>query len=327
MPEPDHTTESPDVQRPAYIYALIDPRDGEVRYVGKAIDPYVRLNSHLGEKNHRRKSRWLNVLVQQCLIPKVVVLECTNTGGWQAAERSWIKFYRSIGADLTIHTNGGEGLNGADAETREKLSRIQKARMKDPVYRAKIFMPEHAAKISLRLTGKKKSPEHVAKLKQNQKGRKLSEEHKQKISKGLIGNRFFLGHIHTAETRAKLAAKAKGNKSRIGQTQGRQERLRKSQATRDIHKTQEHRDRISESLKETWRQRQADGIKEFDKNRMEWPSTDWINEQLKTRTIKEVASLIGVKPGTLSAHLHRRKNGAPTMPGRSRGKPEHGSYP
>lgn len=31
------------------IYALSDPRTGEVRYVGKANDPKGRLRGHLGE--------------------------------------------------------------------------------------------------------------------------------------------------------------------------------------------------------------------------------------------------------------------------------------
>ena len=44
----------------AYIYALCDPRDGAVRYVGKSVDPEARLRGHIQESRktdyyrHRR---------------------------------------------------------------------------------------------------------------------------------------------------------------------------------------------------------------------------------------------------------------------------------
>ena len=202
----------------AIIYALCDPITEDVRYVGKAICLSARLKSHKNEKRDTRKCRWLESLWKQGLSPIVKELETVTNEKWEEAEIRWIAFYRELGCDLCNHTTGGEGLSNASEETRRKLSVIQKGRLSDPVYRAKIYTPERSAKISKSLTGKPKTPEHVRKLPQNQpkvkplpevkirkstKGRKISEgeklsrslslkgkpkseSHKEKIRQGLL---------------------------------------------------------------------------------------------------------------------------------------------
>lgn len=52
-----------------YIYALIDPRTREVRYIGKSVDPLRRLDCHLDDKDSSlRKSRWLKKLGERPIL-------------------------------------------------------------------------------------------------------------------------------------------------------------------------------------------------------------------------------------------------------------------
>lgn len=50
------------------------------------------------------------------------------------------------------------------------------------------------------------SDETKAKLRAAKLGKKLTEEHKQNISQGGLGHKNFLGHKHSKETKAKMAA-------------------------------------------------------------------------------------------------------------------------
>ena len=100
-----------------YIYGLVDPRTGYVRYVGKSHNPKNRLNGHLIErrlKDNTHKSHWLNSLVSCGLKPELIILEETNRNDWPSAETKWIAYYRSIPGypKLTNKTNGGEGTYG-----------------------------------------------------------------------------------------------------------------------------------------------------------------------------------------------------------------------
>lgn len=94
-----------------YIYALVDPRTGEARYVGKANNVKQRVQNHLcpcNLKRTRHVCRWLAGLLMQGLTPEVVILE-TLTDDWQKAEREWISMFRAKGVNLTNILDGGEG--------------------------------------------------------------------------------------------------------------------------------------------------------------------------------------------------------------------------
>jgi hypothetical protein len=81
-----------------YIYALIDPRDNEVRYVGRTEDPENRLEEHISQ--HRDGMReWVEELADIDLAPRLRILEIQPCYGWRA-ERYWIQFYLSNGAAL-----------------------------------------------------------------------------------------------------------------------------------------------------------------------------------------------------------------------------------
>jgi excisionase family DNA binding protein len=61
------------------IYALIDPRDNAVRYVGLSTDAYVRFYGHLNSTNdYVQKKRWIIELRRQGLSPILQVIETVD---------------------------------------------------------------------------------------------------------------------------------------------------------------------------------------------------------------------------------------------------------
>ena len=46
------------------VYALVDPRDEQIRYVGKSVSVETRVKAHMRERGTTRKIRWLQSLVR-----------------------------------------------------------------------------------------------------------------------------------------------------------------------------------------------------------------------------------------------------------------------
>ena len=75
----------------AYIYALCDPRDGAVRYVGKSCAPKQRLRRHLADLDATtRKRRWINSLITAGLEPKL------NTHSLIGAAEGPFEYHRTV---------------------------------------------------------------------------------------------------------------------------------------------------------------------------------------------------------------------------------------
>jgi GIY-YIG catalytic domain len=92
----------------SYIYALIDPRTDEIRYIGKANDPKKRLVSHLRDANRRRTPvySWILSLRKLNLVPEIRVLRLTTD--WKTAEREEITKARATGIRLLNLADGGD---------------------------------------------------------------------------------------------------------------------------------------------------------------------------------------------------------------------------
>lgn len=89
------------------IYGLIDPRNGELRYIGKARNSETRLNGHLRDVNRRKTPVyiWLRALLEAGQYPMLSVLErCED---WIEAERRLIKEARDNGTKLLNVAPGG----------------------------------------------------------------------------------------------------------------------------------------------------------------------------------------------------------------------------
>jgi predicted DNA binding CopG/RHH family protein len=103
---------------PFTIYALVDPRTDQVRYVGCTAQPLgQRAKAHLTERGNARKYQWVQELRQANLEPEVQLLEeaedepaereqywialkqaegCELFNGWVSSPRYWTRPHTSI---------------------------------------------------------------------------------------------------------------------------------------------------------------------------------------------------------------------------------------
>ena len=148
---------STSIARVVYIYTLTDPFTNEVRYVGKTVNPRLRIRGHICESRLRHqspaKAEWIKGLLKRGSRPVLSVIETVSESEWEYSEIRAIAAYRSAGCSLLNRTNGGEGgpvgLHPS-AETRAKMSASRRGR---------IYSIELRRKMSLAQRGlKKKSP-------------------------------------------------------------------------------------------------------------------------------------------------------------------------
>jgi hypothetical protein len=189
-----------------FIYALCDPRTLEVRYVGKADNPYRRYCQHLVDKYPCYKTHWITSLLKQGFNPILQILEQCDESVWKERERDWIAFERKSGCCLTNKTEGGEGysLGHEVSDSARKAISYSRLGNKNPMKN-----PEIAKKASVSFFKKGFSPwnkgkhwttDQKNKLSDAHKGILLSDAHKKAIGKSLKGR------IVTEETRKKIRA-------------------------------------------------------------------------------------------------------------------------
>jgi hypothetical protein len=185
------------------IYGHIDPRDGQLRYVGmvSSRSATARLGEHIsaalrGSRTHHHK--WLRSLLSVGLTPDIEVLDvCNSIEALVELEKWHIAYFRFIGCDLTNHTDGGEGVPGHrdSPETKLKKSVARKGCVVSAITRAKLSVANLGKKQSLEtiqkrvlsLRGQKRSAEDRAKMSARQTGKIVSPETRLKISASRLG--------------------------------------------------------------------------------------------------------------------------------------------
>lgn len=166
----------PAYTRITYIYAMVGI-EGDIRYIGKADNPFARFRRHLKDKNDTHKTRWIKNLAELGYSPKLKVLASVPFNDWQEHERKWIEKFKNDGCNLTNSTDGGKGPLMPNEETREKM-RFAKL--------GNTLTQEHKAKVSAALKGRpkpKRTKEHSQALGLSNKGRVISLEHRSKLAK------------------------------------------------------------------------------------------------------------------------------------------------
>jgi hypothetical protein len=174
-----------------FIYGLVDPRNGQIRYVGMTDRPKFRLKSHMEclESPTSYKTRWIRKLKKENVFPLLVILDKVHKSQRSEKERFWIAHVRSLGFHLTNGTEGGEGGRQTE-DVRLRMSLVKSGKKRGP------YSEEHRKRISEALKGKKYGPrgplseETKHKISIAQKGHKdgpPSQEHRDKISKALTG--------------------------------------------------------------------------------------------------------------------------------------------
>lgn len=89
------------------VYALLDPRDNTVRYVGKTTCPELRLREHIESAgNQSRRCRWIADLVAHGMEPTMVILDRVSAARWEHVERRWIAFYSRRGSLYNVEIGG-----------------------------------------------------------------------------------------------------------------------------------------------------------------------------------------------------------------------------
>lgn len=94
-----------------YIYALIDPRNNQVRYIGKANNPEDRYKNHYNSARDKdtHKRNWINNIRKDGLRPELLILDEVPIDNWQYWERFYISLYKTYGFNLVNYTDGGDG--------------------------------------------------------------------------------------------------------------------------------------------------------------------------------------------------------------------------
>lgn len=209
-----------------YIYGLYDPRNDELRYIGKSKDPNQRLFDHLSTvKNNEisSKANWLRELISEGYIPLVKILEKTDDINWEEAEKRWIREGREKGLNLLNVADGGNNPPdwlGKKQSPYHVQKRVEARKAKGNYHHSE----ETRKKISENRKGKatgtdngfygKKHPreimDKIREINKNRpgvnKGRHLSDETKKKISEANKGK------TRSAEDREKLSRLFKGRK-------------------------------------------------------------------------------------------------------------------
>lgn len=111
------------------VYGLVDPRDGEIRYVGLSKTRYLskRLGQHVREARlshvagHKtRKSQWMREVFAVDLRPTILLLQtCFTEDEGLLVEKDWIARLRP---KLVNESSGGRGLNDPSRELSIRLS-------------------------------------------------------------------------------------------------------------------------------------------------------------------------------------------------------------
>ena len=181
------------------VYALLDPRDGAMRYVGKTHrTARRRLRRHLAPcylKGQTHKERWIRSLLRAGVEPGITILEtCETASATATAERAHIARLRSAGARLTNVTPGGDGGGGPHSEaSREKIRRALLGKPKSE---------EHRRRSGLATRGRKASEATRALLRACRGGprRPLTAEHRVSVSRAKGGRPFVDQHGNRYET-------------------------------------------------------------------------------------------------------------------------------
>jgi hypothetical protein len=95
----------------AYIYALLDPRDNQVRYIGKTTNPKNRLSGHITEckkdnVTHYR-AMWIKSLIREKLKPSIKFLKICPLSEFSKYEAEYINLYKNN--KLTNSDETGQG--------------------------------------------------------------------------------------------------------------------------------------------------------------------------------------------------------------------------
>lgn len=75
------------------VYALVDPRDKTVGYIGKSNNVNYRYSQHLKSKGSDKKSEWISSLRDEGNVPELEIIEECDEELLDEREKYWIEFH------------------------------------------------------------------------------------------------------------------------------------------------------------------------------------------------------------------------------------------
>lgn len=105
-----------------YIYALVDPRNNNVRYIGKANNPEERYKNHINSSRDKNthKRNWISDLRSDGYRPELFILDTVDIDQWRFWEIFYVDLFKSYGFDLVNHTIGGDGASLGNSTSYKK---------------------------------------------------------------------------------------------------------------------------------------------------------------------------------------------------------------
>jgi hypothetical protein len=186
------------------IYGLIDPRTLFIRYIGLSSSGMARPAYHRtpsGMKISGHRTSWIKGLRAEGLDYATVVLaEASSKASLCDEERFWIAYGRACGWPLTNIADGGEG--GASGLKRGPRSPEHRAKLSRAL-RGRKLTAEQRARISEALRARVRKPETYAKIANALRGRPLPAAQRAYISKIQTGRKL------PAQTRARMSESAR----------------------------------------------------------------------------------------------------------------------
>jgi hypothetical protein len=94
----------------AFIYGLVCPHAGVVRYVGRTYSPYERLFGHIARATNDATKKWMAALIAEGRVPVVLTLEVTTQADAVHREHEWIRYYGRRHGELLLNRSGRPGV-------------------------------------------------------------------------------------------------------------------------------------------------------------------------------------------------------------------------
>jgi hypothetical protein len=225
-----------------YVYLLLCPETGNIRYVGKTVNPSTRLRDHHRDTKdlpHLHKSRWLKKLQGRGLSPEMEIVETCEDVDGSAREKVWIAAGRKAGWPLTNISEGGDGFQPGhivSAETAAKISASNKGR------KGRQPTPEEIEKLRRTRTGRKLSPDWRAAISKAMKGKKRVRVYSKRVRDMMTARNKSAEHIEKArafhtgrkrseETKKRISEARKGRKLSPEALQARRNKMRHSSSS------------------------------------------------------------------------------------------------
>jgi len=99
-----------------FIYILICPFDGLVKYVGKSNDPNKRVKDHMLDFRcmDLNKAVWIRKMKSNKMKPEMIVIDEVSSFDWKYWEQWWCIYFKSLGFKL-FNTRSRNGLTYANS--------------------------------------------------------------------------------------------------------------------------------------------------------------------------------------------------------------------